>query len=159
MKQRTLVTFGGLIVLAGLGVWALSARTQLDCSGYVFPASEWRQLRPERPSPVDDGQERRRRELADNLVQCKLLVGATEAEVVRLLGRPDRDETDRKRDHMRTGPTTWGSSDSELLSVTEANLFMEFDRGRVANVQAPEVEPGEGQEGATNGEPVGGGRR
>lgn len=103
-----MVMFAG-VLLAGCGV---------DCSTYTFDHASW--TGPKALEQSNDSLSPRQR-LVGGLVDCKILVGNTQAEVRRLLGEPNS----RNRNNTPDSATTWtyevgtvgGGFDNETLSV------------------------------------------
>lgn len=117
------------LAFALLALGCQSAGSAADC-GRPPDYAAWREASV--PSARSDGDERTRRSVADHLVRCDSLKGATRREVLERLGPSGLPDDETPRDERRfwsfyLGPDDLGI-DAEMLVVT-------FDGGRVARVR------------------------
>ena len=124
-KRRITLWIAGAAALAaglGAGILVSAADEREGCESFRFDREAWLES-----SRGDDKGTEEQTEIAERLVECRLLLGRGSAEVRRMLGPPD-EQYRRKR-------TTWlyelgpersmFSIDSEFLKITFAR------RGRV----------------------------
>jgi hypothetical protein len=91
------------IVLAsvlGLGLIALARDRDVDCDGYRFDSVAWRAAHAGVPGETDAEPAHR---LAEELIECEVLIGDDKREVERLLGRPTAFRSTREQWHYELG--------------------------------------------------------
>jgi hypothetical protein len=104
--KRTVLMVGALLTAAGaVAVAGSGDERRVDCDAYRFSSAEWRDTAG-RPSPA----ERQARALVD----CRLLVGRSRAEVREMLGAPS--EADQEGFAYEVGEDALGI-DSNVLDV------------------------------------------
>lgn len=157
MKATLIVGACLTVVTAGLVLYLSDREPSVDCGSYELDRARWANERRAVTFASETQAERFVRQAARNLVRCGNLMGLTGRQVRRLLGKPDyRGRDANPRLHMEFGYVV--GFVPERGSDEEDSLFMEFDKGRVAYVAAPERQRG-GYDKIMNGIPVGGGPR
>lgn len=161
-RGRTFATAALALLALGLAVGAgiaYLAEAGTDCEEFRFDREAWERARAVRPTPDENPAEQERRRLANGLVECGLLDGATKTRVRSLLGAPDRAEIDaspvRHRDwEYDVGPDRNASDSSDEV---EHSLFLQLDlKGRVRYTEAPpRSSEADEQELATSGVAIG----
>jgi hypothetical protein len=155
LRDRT-VTAAVVLAVIGTGVttayvaWdaLFPGDPDIDCATYVFPTAKWRAARP---GPTVD--ERAARQLARNVVRCRLLLGKTRRHVRALLGPRDEGYIDEDP----RGDLEWSYDVGvrrDFLDGMTVSLFVLFKRGHVIYTEAPEREPGGDGEDINTGEPL-----
>lgn len=118
------------IVLAGVlgvGLIALVRHGGVDCDGYRFNSAAWRDAHAGVRGETDAEPAHR---LAEELMECKVLIDADKGEVERLLGRPPKFRSTREQWHYELGHLG-GTFDYDYLVI-------DFTRDRVSKVHIAE---------------------
>lgn len=155
MKRLAAIGAAIVLVVAAVVHWR-TREPSVNCETFRLDSARWTRERKLVVLDSETDAEHFTRQSARNLVRCRLLTGRTRRQIRDLLGKPDY----RARDLQPRAHTEY----SYLVGYTpsrgseeEDELFMEFDRGRVAYVAAPAQDRDGYQRELKEGTPVGGG--
>jgi hypothetical protein len=135
-KGRQAWTVVGLVVLAALVAVGLIVVTSDDDDCEAFDSAAWQRPVPNSPSAREiDAPPTAREEQVDVLVDCDLLAGRSRAEVIELLGKPDREgPTASKDDPPKQSYMTWllgtddlGDQDVLTLVMSESGEVLRLE--------------------------------
>jgi hypothetical protein len=114
------------VVAAAVGVAVAvagcSSETKVDCESFRFAKTDWRSKGADQ---AKGGEDSRRQELADGLVECGQLRGSSRSAIQALLGRPDRSWTTASSWSYRIGPDR---RDGGHFKIKDEALFVSFDQ-------------------------------
>jgi hypothetical protein len=150
-------------VIRGLALTALTAIVaagaacggpDVDCDGGRFDTAAWKASRSGVRFDRDTKAERTRRRLAQEVVACGLVKGASEREVLRLLGPPERQGPAVRHPRYSLMVYLAGYRDTNDTSDVEEFLYVLLSpAGKVVFAEAPDERDGDNDT-ITTGEPL-----